>query len=97
MPLVRVLDPIVQYELAFPADPPVAIFANSLGTSFHVWDPALAGGYSVEGRAPSLMQTDPSYVAWARPRCLAQGPDVSSAHNGGTRWSTTSRRQPMRS
>jgi len=48
MPFVRVDDLVVHYELTGPADAPVVAFGNSLGTSFHLWDPnvaALAGRY----------------------------------------------------
>ncbi len=40
MPFVRAADLVVHYELAGPADAPVLMLANSLGTSFHMWDAA---------------------------------------------------------
>jgi 3-oxoadipate enol-lactonase/4-carboxymuconolactone decarboxylase len=50
MPFVRANDLTVHYDLSGPPDAPVVMFANSLGTSFHVWDPqaaALASRYRV--------------------------------------------------
>jgi 3-oxoadipate enol-lactonase / 4-carboxymuconolactone decarboxylase len=50
MPFVRANDLTVHYDLSGPVGAPVVMFANSLGTSFHVWDPqeaALAGNYRV--------------------------------------------------
>ncbi|GAC1534929.1 MAG: 3-oxoadipate enol-lactonase [Candidatus Velthaea sp.] len=38
MPFVRAGDLNVFYELTGPADAPVVLFANSLGTNVHVWD-----------------------------------------------------------
>ncbi|HYD70131.1 3-oxoadipate enol-lactonase [Azospirillum sp.] len=48
MPFVRAADLTVHYDLSGPAGAPVVLFANSLGTNFHVWDPQaahLAGRY----------------------------------------------------
>lgn len=38
MPFIRADDLTVHYEIAGPAGAPVIMFANSLGTNFHVWD-----------------------------------------------------------
>jgi 3-oxoadipate enol-lactonase len=38
MPFVRAGDLMVHYQLSGPPDRPVILFANSLGTNFHVWD-----------------------------------------------------------
>jgi len=38
VPFIRAGDLAVHYELAGPANAPVVMFANSLGTNFHVWD-----------------------------------------------------------
>jgi 3-oxoadipate enol-lactonase len=38
MAFVQAGDIVVHYELAGRADAPVVLFANSLGTNFHVWD-----------------------------------------------------------
>lgn len=48
MPFLRTGDLTVHYDLAGPADAPAVLFANSLGTNFHVWDAQaahLAGRY----------------------------------------------------
>jgi 3-oxoadipate enol-lactonase len=42
MPFVAVHDITVHYDLAGPEDAPVILFANSLGTNFHVWGPQAA-------------------------------------------------------
>jgi 3-oxoadipate enol-lactonase len=42
MPFVRADDLTVHYDLAGPAGAPVVLFANSLGTNFHVWDSQVA-------------------------------------------------------
>lgn len=42
MPFVRAGDITTHYDLAGPAQAPVVMFANSLGTNFHVWDPQAA-------------------------------------------------------
>src|SRR5260370_14297387 len=42
MPFVAVYDITVHYDLAGPEDAPVILFANSLGTNFHVWGPQAA-------------------------------------------------------
>src|SRR5581483_3168995 len=50
MPFVRAADLVVQYDLSGAAGAPVLMLANSLGTSFHMWDPAvpaLAASYRV--------------------------------------------------
>lgn len=38
MPYIRANDAAVYYEYSGPADAPVAMLANSLGTNVHVWD-----------------------------------------------------------
>ncbi|HTW85783.1 MAG TPA: 3-oxoadipate enol-lactonase [Candidatus Sulfotelmatobacter sp.] len=38
MPFVRVDDLVVHYDLTGPADAPVIVFGNSLGTSYDLWD-----------------------------------------------------------
>jgi 3-oxoadipate enol-lactonase len=50
MAFVRAGDLIVHYDLTGPPDAPTILFANSLGTNFHVWDPqaaALVGRFRV--------------------------------------------------
>lgn len=39
MAFVRAADLTVHYDLVGPSDRPTIMFANSLGTNFHVWDP----------------------------------------------------------
>ncbi|MEA2665132.1 MAG: 3-oxoadipate enol-lactonase, partial [Candidatus Eremiobacteraeota bacterium] len=38
MPFVRCADLVVHYDLSGPAGAPVALLANSLGTTAHMWD-----------------------------------------------------------
>ena len=38
MAFIRAGELIVHYDLAGPPDAPVLVFANSLGTSFHIWE-----------------------------------------------------------
>jgi 3-oxoadipate enol-lactonase len=50
MPFIRAGDLTVHYDLAGPAEAPVVMLANSLGTNFHMWDaqvPALAQHFRV--------------------------------------------------
>ncbi|HWK47057.1 MAG TPA: 3-oxoadipate enol-lactonase [Stellaceae bacterium] len=50
MSFIKAADLAVHYDLSGPADAPVVMFANSLGTNFHVWDAqrdALAGQFRV--------------------------------------------------
>jgi 3-oxoadipate enol-lactonase/4-carboxymuconolactone decarboxylase len=50
MPFIEAHDLTVHYDLGGPADRPVVMLANSLGTNFHVWDPqaaALTGRFRV--------------------------------------------------
>src|SRR5262245_42076689 len=42
MPFIRAGDLVVHYDLAGPPGRPTVMFANSLGTSFHIWDPQVA-------------------------------------------------------
>ncbi|HYG86500.1 MAG TPA: 3-oxoadipate enol-lactonase [Azospirillum sp.] len=50
MPFIAAGDITVHYHLAGPPGAPVVLFANSIGTSFHIWDaqvPALSERYRV--------------------------------------------------
>src|SRR3712207_6242247 len=50
MPFTRAGDITVHYELTGPPNRPTILFANSIGTNFHVWDAqvaALAGAFRV--------------------------------------------------
>jgi 3-oxoadipate enol-lactonase len=50
MAFVRAGGLVVHYDMTGPAEAPVVMFSNSLGTNFHVWDPqaeALSGRYRV--------------------------------------------------
>lgn len=50
MPFVRCADLVVHYDLSGPAGAPVALLANSLGTTAHMWDAqidALAASHQV--------------------------------------------------
>lgn len=50
MPFVRAMDLVVHYELSGSPGRPTLLFANSLGTSFHVWDAqaeALGGRFRI--------------------------------------------------
>ncbi len=42
MPFIEADRLVVHYEIAGPVGAPVIMFANSLGTNFHVWDPQVA-------------------------------------------------------
>ena len=42
MPFVRADDLTVHYDLTGPADAPVVLLVNSLGTNFHLWDAQIA-------------------------------------------------------
>ncbi len=43
MAFIRAGELTVHYDLAGPPDAPVLVFANSLGTNFHIWDSQATG------------------------------------------------------
>ncbi len=57
MPFIEAAGITQHYDLTGPADAPVLLFANSIGTSFHIWDavvPLLSQRYRIlryDGRA----------------------------------------------
>ncbi|SMH34553.1 3-oxoadipate enol-lactonase [Azospirillum agricola] len=65
MPFIDAGGITVHYDLTGPADAPVLLFANSIGTSFHIWDamvPKLSGSYRVlryDMRGHGLTQATP--------------------------------------
>ena len=90
MAFVRAGDLVVHYELDGRADGPVVLFANSLGTNFHVWDAqaaALAGRFRVlryDMRGHGLTDCPPGPYSIAQlgddARALLDALDIETAH-----------------
>ncbi len=67
MPVVTLADGDLNYQLEGPADAPVLLLSNSLGTDLHMWDaqmPAFSAGlrvlrYDTRGHGRSLVTPAP--------------------------------------